>query len=528
MKHGYRFLMGALVAVALAAALALIASGGQDSLAAGTIYVDVDATGANNGSSWEHAFTNLQHALDMAVAGDQIWVAEGIYKPVVEHGGVGDRYKSFQMKNGVALYGGFDPSVGVIAFEDRDWVSYVTILSGDLGTAGDASDNCYHVFYHPAGTALNSRAVLDGFTITGGNASELSWPDFAGGGMFNDGSSPSLTNCTFLGNSATDYGGGMYNYESSSPLLTNCTFQNNSATGGFGGGMFNESGSSPVLASCTFQDNSAVYGGGMYNSSYLPATPTEPTLTRCTFSGNSATGGGAMYNGSGSSPTLTACTFTDNPALSYGGGMYNDGVSPLLTNCTFSGNSAEYGGGMFNRNGASPTLTNCTFSGNPADYYGGGMYNQGASPALTNCTFASNSAVTDGGGMLNSSSSSPALTNCILWADTPDEISNYDLASSPAVTYSDVQGGYGGAGNISADPHFADPGNGDFHLGVCSPAIDTGNNLAPDLPDFDFEGDGRILDGDGDGTAIVDMGVDEVAVAGTCSRRYLPLVLKAY
>jgi hypothetical protein len=166
MKHGYRLLMGALLAVVLAMALAPIAPGGQDSRAAGIIYVDVDATGANTGISWGDAFTNLQHGLDAAGAGDQIWVAEGTYKPVTEHGGVGDRYKSFQLKNGVALYGGFDPSVGVIAFEDRDWVSYVTILSGDLGTAGDASDNCYHVFYHPAGTALNSRAVLDGFTIT--------------------------------------------------------------------------------------------------------------------------------------------------------------------------------------------------------------------------------------------------------------------------------------------------------------------------------------------------------------------------
>src|SRR5512136_2310438 len=213
MKLWHRFVVGTLVAAALAVALPLIAAGRQGLLApdplagtGGTIYVDADATGgANNGTSWGDAYTDLEPALAAALAGDQIWVAAGTYKPTAVHGGVGDRFKSFQMKNGVALYGGFDPSVGVIAFEDRDWVSYVTILSGDLGTVGDPADNCYHVFCHPAGTNLNNTAILDGFTVTGGNASELSWPDFAGGGMFNDGSSPALSNCTFSGNSAINY-----------------------------------------------------------------------------------------------------------------------------------------------------------------------------------------------------------------------------------------------------------------------------------------------------------------------------------
>ena len=130
--------------------------------------------------------------------------------------------------------------------------------------------------------------------------------------------------------------------------------------------------------------------------------------------------------------------------------------------------------------------------------------------------------------MFNGYDSSPALTNCILWGDTPEEIFNNDEASVPVVTYSDIQGGYDGTGNIDDNPLLVDPANGDFHLHPCSPCIDAGDNEAPDLPDYDFEGDDRILDGDGIGTAIVDMGVDEVAVVGTCFRVHLPVVLRGY
>ena len=495
MKHWHRFLSDALVAAALAVTLALIAPGGQGSLAAdSTFYVDAAATGDNNGSSWEDAYTELQPALDEAATGDQIWVAEGTYKPTAEHGGSGDRYKSFQMENGVALYGGFDPSVGAIGFEDRDWASYVTTISGDIGIEGDDSDNSYHVFYHPAGMGLNSTAILDGFMVTGGNANVDSWPRGYGGGMYNDGSSPAVSNCTFWGNYAIRDGGGMANYASSSPLLTNCTFHDNSAS--YGGGMWN-SDSSPTLTNCTFQDNSANYAGGMWN--YLSSSP---TLTDCIFLSNDATlDGGGIYT-EGGSQTLANCSFVGNSAGREGGGIFNDSTSPKLTNCTFSGNSATTnGGGMLNRDNSSPAMTNCTFWNNSAGYYGGGMYNYNGS--------------------------SPALTNCILWGDSLDEISNCDLNCTPVVTFSDIQGGYDGEGNIDTNPQFVDPDNGDLHLQAWSPCIDRGDNSAPDLPDLDFEGDDRILDGDDNGTAVVDMGVDEV-VGVPRVRIYLPVVLKTH
>jgi parallel beta-helix repeat protein len=380
-KHRQRWLMAALVAAALAAILAAIASGSRNSLATdGTIYVDAAATGANNGASWEDAYTGLQPALDGAVIGDQIWVAAGTYTPTHEFSPGDPRSATFQLKNGVALYGGFDPSAGDTDWEDRNWAGNVNILSGDIGIAGDPGDNSYHVFYHPMELALDGSAILDGFTVSGGNA-DADWPNYSGGGIFNDLSAPAVTNCTFANNSASHNGGGIYNFFAS-PKVTNCTFSSNSA--GLGGGMHN-----------------------------------------------------------------------------------NDLAFPEVTNCTFSGNSAGLGGGIYNYHSA------------------------------------------------------PVLTNCILWGDGPEEMANMG-DEDPMVNYCDIQGGYDGTGNIDADPLFADPGSGDYHLGPGSPCVDAGTNDAPSLPAYDFEGDPRVMDGNRDGTAVVDMGVDEVYGYVI----YLPLVAK--
>jgi len=436
---------------ALAAALALASPasilGWQAPAAApGTIYVDVDATGASDGGSWADAYTTLQPALDEAAAGDQIWVAAGTYKPVHESVPGNPRSATFQLKNGVALYGGFDPSAGDVEFGDRDWAANVAILSGDLGIAGNLYDNSYHVFYHPAALALDATAVLDGFTVTGGNANgggELS----DGGGMYNKGCSPTVAHCSFTGNSA-NIGGGMRNYSSASPTVTGCTFSENIAS--LGGGMANHDSSSPAVTGCTFEGNLAQNGAGMLNDH------SSPTVSSCTFVGNEAVNGsgGGMYNYTGSSPTLSSCMFVGNTAFSMGGGAvnYNAGT-PTLTNCTFSGNSANTGGGVY-------------------DF----------SSLLT-------------------------VTNSILWGDTPDEISL--RGGAPLVSFSDIQGGFAGAGNIDLDPRFEDAATGDADLLLGSPCIDVGNNGAPNLPPYDFEGDPRVWDGDFDGTAKVDMGADE-------------------
>ena len=206
-----------------------------------------------------------------------------------------------------------------------------------------------------------------------------------------------------------------------------------------------------------------------------------------------------------------------------GAGMCNTSSSPTLTNLIFYSNSTNNtSGGLFNSS-SSPTLTNVIFSSNSTIYAGGGMYNYASSsPTLTNVTFSNNSA-NFGGGMENYASSSPTLTNCILWGDKAlgpavAEIDN-ESAGSVTVSYSDVQGGWAGTGNINADPRFVDPAHGDLHLQAGSPAIDAGtntfslpgttNNL---VPSFDLDNNPRPVDGGTGRGAITDMGAYEFQV----------------
>ncbi len=304
-----------------------------------------------------------------------------------------------------------------------------------------------------------------------------------GGGILIDGS-PILTNCTFSGNSAGS-GGAIYNYHCS-PTLTNCRFIANSARY-TGGGMYNSE-SSPMVTDCNFSGNSADWGGGIYN------VWSSPMLASCIFSGNSASSRGGGIQNEYSDTTVTSCTFTGNSA-SYGGGMSQDSGNVMVTHCTFSNNFANYGGGMINLQRL--TLANCTFTGNSAIHGGGGIFNDYGTPAINNCTFSGNSAEL-GGGMYCYYSDSSTLTNCILWGNTADSGSQIalDYSYNQSISYCDIQGGWSGDGNIDADPCFADPNNGNYHLksqggrwepsskswihdNVTSPCIDAGNMAGP-------------------------------------------------
>jgi hypothetical protein len=456
-----------------------------------TIYVDRNATGANNGISWANAYTDLQSALALASSGDEIWVADGTYKPTA---GI-DRTISFALKNGVAIYGGFAGSE--ISRDQRDPAAHVTVLSGDIGTVGNASDNSYHVLI---GSNTDNTTVLDGFTITDGNANGTDMAT-VGGGMYNYMSSPRLTNVTFMENSATQSGGGMFNENHSSPTLTHVTFKGNTATS-FGGGMDNFL-STPTLTDVTFLDNLAGNGGGMNNTYSEPTLAnvsfhkngltdvygkgggmnnfySDPILTNVTFSENSPTfSGGGMYN-DGSNPILTDVTFYKNAATHSGGGMTSRGSSsPILTNVTFQNNSASSGGGMRNDYYNHPILTNVTFSANTATNFGGGMSNENYSnPTLTNVTFSGNTATIVGGGLYNDLSGSNAtIRNSILYGNSGGEI--YDGRDPAVVSYSIVQGGYLGTSNLNADPLLGPlQDNGGFtrtmSLDAGSPAIDAG------------------------------------------------------
>jgi len=463
--------------------MAVLVLGIVGTASGGIIYVDDNAAGANDGSSWSNAFNNLQNALAVALSADDIWVAQGIYKPDQGAGMTpGDRTATFQLKNGVTIEGGY-AGFGEPNPDSRDINEYKTILSGDLSGDDDPgfvnhAENSYHVV---TGSGTDETAVLDGVTITGGYANGP-WEDAWGGGILNrSNSNAMLNNCTVSGNFAGT-GGGMYNGDSSSPTLSECTFSGNS---GFGAGMWNWR-SSPILTDCVFSGNKGV---GMRNNAR-----SSPTLTSCVFSGNQD---GGMLNTDLCSPTLFNCTFTGNSDPGSGGGMSNLNVcNPVLINCTFSENRAEWdGAGMYNFD-SDPTLINCCFTRNFVRLQGAGMCNENSNPRIINCTFSGNYVPPWGGAgsaLYNRSGSCPTLTNCILWGDSRAEIWNVE-GSTVVITYSDVQGGWVGEGNIDADPLFVDALNDDYHVLPGSPCIDAGTNNPPGgLPETDLDGNPRIM-----------------------------------
>jgi len=405
------------------------------------LYVDDDATGTHNGSSWENAYIYLQDALVDANNSDkpvEIKVAQGLYRPDLGGGNVpGDREAAFELINGVTIAAGYagikgnDPN-------SRDIELYETILSGDLngddvelsisgfGWVSSRADNSYHVLL---GSGADRTAVLDGFTVTG---SEENGPELEGDDFYKD-----RLRC----------GGGMYNYEGS-PTLTNCTFSGN--FGGLVGGMYSYMGSA-TLTHCTFSANS---DGGVvgYGS--------DDTLTHCTFRGNFR----GVTNGMGR-VALTHCTFSGN----HGGAVcchgWDDSDSGLfLTNCTFTGN---YDGVIWSpgwdvdpNNDAGPNLTNCILWNN--------MPNE--IPQTSTIAYSNVQGGWEGQG---NTDDDPLFANPGYWADVND----------PSVV---VEPDYGGTIWVDGDYHLKssagrwDPDSHSWVFDdVTSPCIDAGDPLSP-------------------------------------------------
>jgi predicted outer membrane repeat protein len=287
---------------------------------------------------------------------------------------------------------------------------------------------------------IGRNVTIDGVghnvAISGNNAVRVFWVNV--GVTFN------LQNLTvangFAGPDGPD-GGGMWvsgaNGQVTTVNIAHVTFSDNVNTyvGGMGGGGLSSYNGNLTLTDVTFRDNQAMTGGGMSNTYGIV------TLSGVTFSGNSAVG-----------------SFNDG----YGCGGLISGMSNLtMTNVTFSNNSAEFGGAMCKMMG-SATLTNVTFSGNEATYMGGAIYNN------------------------SSGFGGPAtVLNSILWDNTaPQGAQIYDAGSLPAVvTYSDVQGGREGDGNLDADPKLgalADNGGSTQTMALLpgSAAIDAGDDSA--------------------------------------------------
>ncbi len=361
-------------------------------------HVDADAPGpVHDGRNWATAMLTLQDALAAAGSGDEILMAEGVYKP--DQGGgatAGSREATFMLKPGLTIRGGF-PGYGLPRPDARNPAAYVTILSGDLQGNDqwgnlNLNENSYHVVTGPAD---GLPAVLDGVTITGGNAD---------------------------GAYSNHYGGGLYNPDGKVQAVN-----------------------------CTFRANTGVWGGALMNF--------------------------------GPSVVLVNCQLTGNRALMLGGGLYNYEGAATLTNCRVAGNTAEYaettgGAAIYNLNG-SLTVLDCTIADNRSP--------SGKAIASFLWTTAPGVKV--------------KVANSILFNGGNELWSN--VREAVEVTYSDVQGGWAGTGNISTDPQFTRLGtrnlegewiDGDYRLKTGSPALDAGSNAALPADSFDLDADGNVAE----------------------------------
>ena len=466
-----------LIALCLPAALACTAS-------ATIIYVDDDAPPGGDGRSWATACTYLQDALADANTAEKpvdIYVAQGLYSPdrnSAHPQGTGDRTATFRLIDDVAVRGGYaggnapDPNA-------RDIVLYETVLSGDL--AGDdvsvpdpcdllteptRAENSYAVA--TAGPCSRS-AVLEGIVVCSGNAI---------------GPERHQVHQTGAGLLLSQYGADCC------PSIRDCTFRGHCA---HRGGAAYVIGARPELVNCKFLHNAAVQGGVIEISEWrVPwSSACNFVIRRCRFVGNyAADAGGAVHMGAGLRFAIDGSTFARNSART--GGAMHISVGANITNCLFTENSATESGGALYCDGYKLNIASCTFSGNTAP----------AGLALTCFTPVT------------------TIANTIFWNGGDDRHAEIFIGAITGMDarYNNIQGGWPlGEGNIDADPMFADPDNGDYHLksqagrwnavteswvqdDVTSPCIDTGDPNSP-IGYEPFPNGGRINMGAYGGTA---------------------------
>jgi len=364
---------------------------------------------------------NIQSGIDAAVDGDTVLLADGIYSgagnyninfsgkaiTVASVNGPGNCIVDCQQQGqGFWFYNGETETSVLDGLTIRN--GYATGDGGGVAASGSPTiSNCTFTGNSASrsGGAVSSRSSsFTNCTFTGNSATD--------GGAVSSRSS-SFVNCTFTGNSASRSGGAVCSPSSS---FTNCTFTGNSATK-FGGAVwttYSSSSPSSSFTNCTFTDNSATNGGAVYTYSSSSHDPPFSSFTNCIFTGNRASEcGGAVHCYFSS---FTNCVFTNNNASESGGAVYlHCSCSSSFTNCTFTGNSATDGGAVYTP--YSPSFINCTFTGNRASESGGAVY---STSSFTDCTFTSNSA-TNGGAVYFYSSNSSSFINCVFTNNNASE-----------------------------------------------------------------------------------------------------------
>lgn len=400
------------------------------------IYVKWDAAGANDGTSWTNALTDLQDALMLAQAGDEIWVAAGSY-----YASGDDASVSFVLPSGVSVYGGFNGTETDLI--QRDPVTNTTVLDGELSV----SLNSYLVVLIDG---QDNDARLDGFTVTSGNG-EFGLDNYGGGIKVTNGATPTLANLTIAGNS-NDYGAGLY-VNGSHVFITDCLFDSNSCIN-FG------------------------TGGAIYSDA------STVDISRSTFFNNSGWEAGAIYLTNGSGLTAVNVDFEANSAFgTEGGGIKSENSSITITNGRFYNNYAGNGGGIYFSTSTAKyglTLYNTTMASNS----NGGAIGMSSSNGFNADAYIYNSIIWG-----NSSSQ-------IVLADDGSGVTvSHSVVQDWDITdYSGFSGIFSETNVSTGDPLFTNMGSGDLSLMEGSAAQEWGDLASLPQDVFDIDNDDDVLE----------------------------------
>ncbi len=445
-------------------------------------FVDQNNTSGNeDGLAWDTAFTTIQEAVDAAAAAAdyrEVWVADGTY--------TGTGAQVVLLPEMTQLVGGFD---GIGTYEtdisQSDLATYNTVIDGEGVRTGVVNgNNCF------LQSCIVTQCNPTGFSASGGNHyifGCLFINNAPVGSGFNGaavnvtgGATILLTANTYAGNAVDENGGAVY-AANSTVFIVGDTYSANSATGD--GGAFCAENSTVNISNSQFSENAAALGGGLYLVS------TEATLEGNLVVSNSASvqGGGLKADFMTSPVVMNGNLFAGNTAQD--GGAVDAFISSVLDNrnaFTQNSLSAANTGGVVSLVNSTWTGVNSIYVNNCAGTPGADfkLGDAAANAQLTNCTFSGTWPDPHGPFIRKTDASTCVVSNCILWKPGVDFFALIE-GNNITVQYSVLRGEWPGTGNINADPLFANPGSGDYHLLEGSPAIDAANDALAPADDFD-------------------------------------------
>jgi len=464
------------------------------------IYVDKNATGCGNGTSWDNAYIDLQKALTRAgrcPGATAIWVAAGTYKPTTNPA---DSGATFELVDGVDMYGHFG-GVGTYedSLDDRNFANPAnkTTLDGQIGV--NPSDAVQHVV-----TAKNigdsQDTIVDGFTITGSSGgagisiedcqnskliiSKCNLKDNDQYGIYATASTgPSsyftVQDCQVTGNSKY----GLYCQRHSAGVITATTFDGNNKSEC---GIFAEDLSCVDLTNCVLENHTG-------SAVYTTESDLNP-MDNCRVTGNAY--------GISCEDSFVVITGSTIETSYQGEGLWCISGCDVfcVTRNLVRSNATD---GIYLEEGLTTEILDNWIYKNGTDQgneHGCGIYLKGPinRPLIRNNTICDNRTY----GIYFESGTEPDVVNCIVYGNTT-QIGTGSGQPLDLVTYSCVQGGYPGYGNRNVNPEFVNPLNGNYHLKWESECVDNGKPNSTDSGETDIDGNPRVM-----GT-YVDIGGDE-------------------